>query len=227
MKKWIVYRHTSPSGKVYIGITSQRNVKIRWCRGSAYKGCPYFFRALTKYGWDTIKHEILFDNLEEDKAKNLEISMIKHYKNLRISYNITNGGDGKLGLKCSEYNKNKMSKERSGIIPWHAINASVAANKGKKRGPRDRELVEKIRASRIKNGKKCTKEMIQANIERNLNRCHPVLQYDLNGNLVAEYRSVKYASELMKVSRGSLISCLTGKNHSKTCKGYLWKYKLL
>ena len=29
MKKWIVYKHTSPSGKVYIGITSNSPEK-RW-----------------------------------------------------------------------------------------------------------------------------------------------------------------------------------------------------
>ena len=224
-KKWILYRHTSPSGKVYIGITSQNNVKIRWCRGSSYKGCPYFFHAILKYGWDNIKHEVLFANLEEDRAKNLEKELIRHYKNLNISYNITDGGDGTLGVGCSEENKEKMRKLRKGIIPWYAINASVKANKGKKRGPRDRGIVEKVRASRLANGKRCTEEMIQANIERNLSRCHPVLQYDLNGNLIAEYRSVKYASEIMKVSRGSLLNCLAGRNGSKTCKGYIWKYK--
>ena len=67
--------------------------------------------------------------------------------------------------------------------------------------------------------------MVQANIERNINRCHPVLQYNLDGNLIAEYRSVKYASEIIKVSRGSLLNCLVGRNGSKTCKGYIWKYK--
>lgn len=32
VNKWTVYRHTSPSGKVYIGITSQ-NVERRWNSG--------------------------------------------------------------------------------------------------------------------------------------------------------------------------------------------------
>lgn len=225
MKRWILYRHTSPSGKVYIGITSQYNVKLRWCRGSSYKGCPYFYNAIIKYGWDNIRHEVLFSDLEECRAKELEIGLIRHYKNLGISYNITNGGDGILGVPCSEENKQKMRKARKGIVPWNAINASIKANKGKKRGPRNRDIVEKIRTARLSNGKKCTKEMVQANIERNLNRCHPVLQYDLYGNLIAEYRSVKYASEIMKVSRGSLLNCLSGRNNSKTCKGYIWKYK--
>lgn len=35
---WLVYRHTSPSGKVYIGITSKSNPDYRWGRGKGYKG---------------------------------------------------------------------------------------------------------------------------------------------------------------------------------------------
>ena len=34
---YIVYRHTSPSGKVYIGITSYK-AEIRWNNGKGYIG---------------------------------------------------------------------------------------------------------------------------------------------------------------------------------------------
>lgn len=220
---YTVYRHTSPSGKIYIGITKHLNVKIRWCNGSSYVGCPIFYKAILKYGWDNIKHEILFNNLTKERAEYLEKEFIRHYKALGISYNVTDGGEGGWGHKMSEENKQKLSRERKGIVPWKAINASLAANTGKKRGPRDRVIVEKIRQTRLKNGKKCTPEMIQANIERNLDKCHPVLQYDLNMNLIAEYRSIKYASEIMKCSRSGINECIQGKR--KTCKGYIWKNK--
>lgn len=114
-KKWALYRHTSPSGKVYIGITS-RNVYSRWNKGMGYKPCKLFFRAILKYGWDNIKHEVLFTNLEEDRAKRLEIELIRHYKSLGISYNITNGGDGMLGYIPSEDTINKMKKSLKGRI---------------------------------------------------------------------------------------------------------------
>lgn len=35
MRNWIVYKHTSPSGKVYIGITNQPANK-RWKNGMGY-----------------------------------------------------------------------------------------------------------------------------------------------------------------------------------------------
>lgn len=94
---WILYRHTSPSGKVYIGITS-RTPEERWGKnGCRYKGSKAFYNAILKYGWNNIKHEILFSDLSEEDAKSLEITFIKIYKDLDISYNITDGGDGSKG----------------------------------------------------------------------------------------------------------------------------------
>lgn len=95
---WSVYRHTSPSGKVYVGITTQ-NPEIRWQYGNGYKSCKLFYNTIIKYGWNNIKHEILFSNIDERRAKDLEINLIRHYKNLGISLNITDGGDGTLGMQ--------------------------------------------------------------------------------------------------------------------------------
>lgn len=90
-KRWILYRHISPSGKVYIGITSKSNPNWRWQSGKGYTACTYFYNAILKYGWNNIKHEVLFEGLNEDTAKRLEIELIRHYKGLGISYNITDG----------------------------------------------------------------------------------------------------------------------------------------
>lgn len=112
-KKWILYRHTSPSGKVYVGITS-KSVNKRWNGGRGYKTCIYFYNAILKYGWDNIKHEILFTDLEEKRAKSLEIELIRHYKSLGISYNMTNGGDGYLGYNPSKETRSKISNSSKG-----------------------------------------------------------------------------------------------------------------
>ena len=78
MKLYTVYKHISPSGKVYIGITSKKP-EYRWNHGRGYKEIdqPVFYRAIKKYGWDNITHEILYSGLQEKDAKNLEISLIK------------------------------------------------------------------------------------------------------------------------------------------------------
>ena len=49
-KLFTVYRHTSPSGKVYIGITCQ-DVRNRCQNGKTYKDSTHFKRAIRKFGW--------------------------------------------------------------------------------------------------------------------------------------------------------------------------------
>ena len=56
-KIFTVYKHTTPNNKLYIGITSRRP-QTRWANGFGYRNNEYFFNAISKYGWDNIKHEI-------------------------------------------------------------------------------------------------------------------------------------------------------------------------
>lgn len=114
MNDYKVYKHTTPNGKVYIGITS-RKPEYRWNDGKGYKNNKHFDNAIKKYGWDNIKHEILYDGLEETQAKLMEISLIHYYKSNdpEYGYNITAGGDGVLGYKLSEEAKKKISISNS------------------------------------------------------------------------------------------------------------------
>lgn len=75
MKSYSVYMHTCPNSKKYIGITC-RNPLYRWNHGNGYRRNEHFFRAIVKYGWDNIKHEILFDGLTEEEAEQKEKVLI-------------------------------------------------------------------------------------------------------------------------------------------------------
>lgn len=97
MENWKVYMHKSPSGKVYIGVT-KRNLEIRWANGEGYKTCPIFYNAIRKYGWENIEHKLLFENLNDISAKLIEIDLIYYYKSINMSYNLTDGGQGQLGV---------------------------------------------------------------------------------------------------------------------------------
>lgn len=113
MKNYTVYKHITPSNKIYIGITGI-NVERRWQKGRNYKSNKYFNNAILKYGWCNIKHEILFTNLTKEEAEAKEIELIKLYKsnNIKYGYNIENGGNatGKL----SDETKAKISKANKG-----------------------------------------------------------------------------------------------------------------
>lgn len=50
-----------------------------------------------------------------------------------------------------------------------------------------------------------------------------VVQYDLVGNKLAEYKSVAVASKLTNTSVSSISHCCRGK--TKTANGFVWKYK--
>lgn len=50
----------------------------------------------------------------------------------------------------------------------------------------------------------------------------PIKQYDLNGNFIKQYNSLREASNETGFSYKSLSLCATGK--TKTSAGYIWKY---
>lgn len=54
-----------------------------------------FYRAIKKYGWENIQHEIVLDGLTKSMAKQAEIDLIAKYDstNPKFGYNITKGGD--------------------------------------------------------------------------------------------------------------------------------------
>lgn len=108
MKTWTVYKHVSPSGKVYVGITS--NIHRRWA-ANGYYYClkeTIFSRALHKYGWDNFQHIVIAEGLTKQEASNLEKILIKEYKELGISYNITDGGEGYAGHHTKEHINNRV-----------------------------------------------------------------------------------------------------------------------
>lgn len=111
-RKYLLYIHENKiNGKVYVGITSKENPEKRWLKGNGYKG-SYFYNAIQKYGWDGFEHKVLFRNLSQQEAFNLEKRMISDLKanDRKYGYNIADGGNfpGEAALKTLE----NLAKER-------------------------------------------------------------------------------------------------------------------
>lgn len=116
---FVIYKHTSPSGKVYIGLTGRKDVNLRWCNGLGYGSNKYFTNAIKKYGWENFQHEIIKTGLTFDEACEWEIKLIAEYKsnNPKFGYNISSGGyNGNLGTHHSEASKKKISKSNLGKV---------------------------------------------------------------------------------------------------------------
>ena len=69
MDNYKVYVHVNKiNGKLYIGQTGQENIKDRWDSGPGYKTCIEFNRAIERYGWSSLQHRVIFENLSLDMA---------------------------------------------------------------------------------------------------------------------------------------------------------------
>ena len=219
---YTVYKHTTPSNKVYIGLTKQ-TVSRRWRKGEGYRKNIHFYRAIKKYGWDNIKHEILATNLSKEDAKRLEIQLIAEYNstNPKFGYNITKGGD------CREVSKETIERIR-------------IANTGKKRSPEQRQRYKAACKNRAvckrtpEWNAKISKSLIgNKRAVGNKSNRKPVLQVDLNGNFIARYDCAKDAAIVVKCTssginwacRENLCEDVSKTKYKGKYKGYMWYYE--
>lgn len=234
-KKWILYRHTSPSGKVYVGITSKSNPNWRWQSGKGYAACTYFYNAILKYGWNNIKHEVLFEGLNENTAKRLEIELIRHYKGLGISYNITDGGEGRK-FPLSKNHKRRLSDAHRGKHLSKEWRDKIGkAHKGKIVSQETKDKMSAIMKSKhIKLSEERKRIISRSNKGKVISDKHreivskffskPVLQVDKHtGEIIREYSSMTEASKCTGIYYGSINKCCN--NITKSAGGYKWRLK--
>ena len=193
-KNYKVYKHIFPNGKVYIGITRMK-VSDRWKRGKCYIPQPLMFRAICKYGWENIKHEILYDGLTKEEACKKEIELIAYYKSNQkeFGYNISPGGF----THCEE-SKKKMCKSKENCTPW---------NKGKRTGKLSEAHREKIRLEHLGKYTGASNPMAKA-----------VINLDTN----EKFNCIKDAADKYNLHSTHICACCKGK--LKTCGGYKWAY---
>lgn len=224
-KKYTVYMHICPNNKKYIGITKQLPEK-RWLNGKGYQTNNYFYKAIKKYNWDNIKHEILYTNLTKNEAEQKEIELIDYYKSnqRKFGYNIQNGGN----VHCvSEKTKQKISK----TIKEKEIykNNPNCFKKGHKPWTTGLKLSEEHRKilSKAHIGLKLTpiqKEKVLKVLKHNqLKRRKPILQYDKNGVFIQEWDSANEVEKQLKINHSHIGQCCKGER--KTSGGFIWKYK--
>lgn len=178
MRKYVVYEHVNKiNGKRYIGITCKKPEE-RWGKnGCGYRCSSYFFHAINKYGWDNFDHLILYVDLDENKAKQKEIELIKKHNttNSKYGYNLTYGGQGNIPNSATrskmsnsqkrvwltdEY-RQRMSKIRKTICSTDEFKRKASANSKKTwSDPKIRE--QRIERLRFNGAKEEFKEKMKA-----------------------------------------------------------------
>ena len=220
-KTYSVYRHTAPDGKVYIGISSME-LKKRWDSGRGYKNNSYFTRSIEKYGWANFKHEVIYTDLSEDVAKEKEIELIaKHKSNERkYGFNISSGGESHAGIKISEWHKQQISKASKGRIV--SVETRSKLSVASRRVWNNKEHVDRMRELNL--GANNHQYGVKRTDEEKLQRgAKPVIQKDMNGNLVNMFISIHQAGDITHIARDSIKKACNG--IFKQAGGYLWEYK--
>lgn len=203
-KIYLVTNCYNDPNKVYIGKTiNSRKANHRMTFGSQIE---YYYidqiRSINKKDWEP-----------------LETKWIQHY--IGLGYEVLNkkikGGSGPSFQ--TQLTKDKISKALKG-----KSSPKSKFKKGKEHGHfgKSKNQISINKVIKSLTGVKKSKEHI---IKMSLNRSKPILQFDLDGNLIREWISATEAANNLKKLKSSITQCCKGKY--KTAYGFKWKYKLL
>lgn len=243
-----VYRHISPNGKSYIGITKQ-DPERRFQRGNGYKTQTAFSRAIEKYGWDNFKHEILEEGLTEKEACEKEAYYIEHVYNSFApnGYNTREGGiNGRNYVTpIIQYYDNKpvnffesisiASKELNIAQKTIRIHCGIEnVIKGYHFAQLESvapynipdeyyELYDENHITAMSSV--IAKDTKEKTLARNKSMTRAINQYDLQGHYLRTYFSIAEAQRNIGINDGGAIhAAVNPKRQGETAYGYMWKY---
>ena len=183
---------------------------------------------------------ILFSNLEKDISRKIEIYLIDKIgriikKNGPLA-NISDGGDGGDNIKNLTPKRKKQMYDKIATIRGHKIyqytidGQYVSEHNSISSASRKLNIHKYTIISCLKNiGYKSAGGYIFRYFKAD--KIEPVktyftkevLQFDLNGNLISEYKSLKDASDITGTRITGISMCCSGKY--KYSNGFVWRYK--
>ena len=225
-KCYVVYMHTSPSNKRYIGITSQKPER-RWANGVGYRGNNHFWNSINLYGWKNFKHEILFENLTKEEAEQKEIELIAFYDstNQNKGYNIESGGNCivcAVKKPVKQYTRDGVFvNEFDSVIDASEITninsssiSSCCRNENKTAG----NFIWRFSSDEL-----TEEHLVWCNSNDMGNNRIGVCQYSTEGNFIKRYDSASSASISVGGASSHITMCCQGED--KIAYGYIWRYE--
>lgn len=200
MIRGIIYKYTSPSGKVYIGQTTKASKRRRDFLdiNTRYSG-PKIENARHKYGPENFQYDILFEVSSNNKEEvyyllnQKEEEYIKIFNSVDSGYNILKGG---------EYTH----------IEKHSKPVSAETKRKKS---------EAMKAKYANGYKVNLSESAINNIKDKLSI--PILQYSTSGEFIQEWKSATEAGKMLGI-KNSLITKVC-KKQNKCCRNFIFFYK--
>lgn len=231
---YVVYCHTSPSGKKYVGCTSTQITK-RFRDGTGYKNNYSFWPDICRYGWDSFKHEVLYSCLDSKTAHEIEHRLINEWNLLdpRYGYNLWDGKGHRSPASKGLIHESRLGNKNSvGRTLSDGTRAKISLSLSSYYADHDNpflgkhhsaETIEKLRNRKISKETRLKMSKNHADVSGAKNpSARPVMQFTTDGEFIAEYEFAKQASDKYGIDLSSIIKCCRGK--SKTAGGYVWKY---
>jgi len=239
-----VYRHIrlDKNQPFYIGIGSDANYK----RAREKFNRSKFWKSIvskTKY-----EIQIIMDGLTWDKACDKEKEFISLYGRKDLDkgtlVNLTDGGEGALGILMSEENKHKLSKrmvgKKNSLGYKHSDDTKIKISLHSKNRIVKQETKNKLsnllKGNKNNLGKKLSEETknkiskankgraLSQNTKDAVSKAHwkgYVYQLDMNtDNVIWKYKTAKEANLITGINCGSIKSVIIGKR--KSAGGYKW-----
>lgn len=187
-----------------------------------------------KFGKETNLEVI--DEVPIEEWKFWEIYYIQQFKSWGFKLENKNNGGGGPTFQ-SEITKNKISKTiKKNKTRGSKISVSNKGRISPMKGKTQNNEWKVYMSNSIKNnknrGSKISKSLnlLSNKTKQNKNNLisksnsKPIIQYDLEGNFIKEWKSSKEASRKLHIYDSNINCCLKGKY--KSSNGFKWKYKL-
>lgn len=234
---YTVYMHRLFDGRVYIGITG-KEPEERWKNGRGYYHSKRFYNAIKKYGWTAFEHIVLEAGLTKEQAEKREVELIAELDSTNRSkgFNVALGGSCKVplsndvkevirqkatGKKASDETKAKMSLARKGRKQSEEhVRRRSQARVGTHLSEETKRKIGEM-ASIRQLGKKHSEET-KKKMSDNNGKSRRIIQVDMNGNDMREFRSLSEAAKACNTTCQN-IWMAANKCRGKA-GGFMWRY---
>ena len=174
-------------------------------------------RAIRKFGWDNIKHEVLCTDLSAKEAKLEEKRLIALYDTTDQSkgYNLTHGGDGENTMTDA------LKRRLSEIAKEGYRNGRVPTMLGKHFSEESRRKMSEAASRRVlsEEHKRHIGESVKGLMAGGNN---PMARSVICIETGEIFTSVKEAADSIGTTRVNVSRCVNGKN--KTAGGFHWRH---
>ena len=223
--------------KWYVGQTmnQERRFKDHIDAAINKKDNTHFHRAIRKYGLENFVYCVLEENVLRENLNMREMDWIEYYDSLYCGYNMTAGGNQTIfseefKRKLSESHKDihpteetrrKLSESHKGQTPWNKGKTNIYSEETRNK------ISNTLKGRHIsKEIKTKISEKLKGHIGYFKGKPAPnrkkVSQYDLNGNYIQTFNSLKEAQEKTNIAKSSICTVCQGKRRQSG--GFIWKY---